>query len=547
MNNTNTASNSALNSDLSNERAWQPKSAKTLLAAFGINAPDITISDLALDSREVSIHKAFLAVKGHNLDGREFIPQAISLGAMLIIAECDTPEQHGNIDMRDHSVIVHFYQLNDRLSELGELFYDLPSQKLESIAVTGTNGKTSTSHFIAQLAVLCGKRCGLIGTLGAGFLDDLNVTGNTTPNGVTTHRLMAQMVANGANSLAYEASSHAMVLKRITHVQTKVAVFTNLSRDHLDFHGSMTAYAAAKRELLKQPGLSHVVLNMQDKEHENWLQAIKASQPSLMPVMFAVETSDSELDGTKKWAATVPDGMAYCIAESVRFHEAGSSFRLNTSWGEIAVNSALLGAFNVANLAASVAALLATGTDIEQIRKYVDQVTPVPGRMELFREEAGELGSEAKTGTFVVDYAHTPDALEQVLSSIRQHVPGKLWVLFGCGGDRDQGKRPLMGEVACRLADKLILTSDNSRSEDTGSIIQDIQSGFAVDSEKVTPSVQVILDRQEAVRTAVKQAQSGDVVVLAGKGHEDYQIINEQTLPYDERAYVKTLLEEAES
>lgn len=527
-------------------RGWQPKSAKALLAAFDINAPDITVSDLALDSRDVSINKAFLAVKGHKLDGREFIPQAISLGAMLIIAECDTPEQHGNINMRDHSVIVHFYQLNDRLSELGEIFYDLPSQKLESIAVTGTNGKTSTTHFIAQLAERCGKRCGLIGTLGAGFLDDLNVTGNTTPNGVTTHRIMAQLVADGAQTLAYEASSHAMVLKRITHVQTKVAVFTNLSRDHLDFHGSMEAYATAKRELLKQPGLSHVVLNMQDIEHENWLHEIKASQATLMPVMFAVEIDGNSQEGTKNQAATLPENVAYCIAQSVRFHEAGLSFCLDTSWGRITVNSALLGAFNVANLAAAVAALLAGGTDIELIRKHINEITPVPGRMELFRKEANEPGSQTSTGTFVVDYAHTPDALEQVLTSVRRHVPGRLWVLFGCGGDRDQGKRPLMGEVASRLADNIILTSDNSRSEDTGKIIQEIQSGFIAGSQNTESSVLVIHDRQEAVRTAVKLAQSGDVVVLAGKGHEDYQIINEQTLPYDERAYVKTLLEEAE-
>jgi len=516
-------------------KAWQPKSAKSWLASFGIAVPDITINDLALDSREVSIHKAFLAVNGHKLDGREFIPQAISLGAMLIIAECETEEQHGQLQMREHSVIVHFYQLNDRLSELGEMFYDLPSQKLQSIAVTGTNGKTSTTHFIAQLSELLGKRCGLIGTLGAGFLEDLNTTGNTTPNGITTHRIMAQMVNAGAQMLAFEASSHAMVLRRITHVQTKVAVFTNLSRDHLDFHRSMAEYAAAKRALLTQPGLQHVVLNMQDQEHKNWLQVMSEMQPSLSPVLFGV-------------ASAIPtQNTRYCIAKNVRYHRAGISLTLATWQGEIEVETSLLGEFNIANLAAAVASLLALGVDIEQIRQHVNKVQPVPGRMELFSGCSDTNITKKGTATFVVDYAHTPDALEQALTSIRRHVPGNLWVLFGCGGERDQGKRPLMGEVAGRLADKIIFTSDNSRGEDTGQIIQEIQSGITASSNIKAASVQVIHDRQEAVMTAVKQARTDDVVVLAGKGHEDYQIIDGQTLRYDERAYAKTLLQEAES
>lgn len=526
----------------SSANAWQPKSAKDWLASFDIDAPDITINDLALDSREVSIHRAFLAVKGHKLDGREFIPQAISLGAMLIIAECETAEEHGLLQMREHSVIVHFYQLNNRLSELGELFYDQPSKKLHSIAVTGTNGKTSTTHFIAQLAELCGSPCGLIGTLGAGCLPRLHATGNTTPNGIATHRIMAEMVSDGAQMLAFEASSHAMALKRITHVQTKVAVLTNLSRDHLDFHSSMAEYAAAKRALLNQPGLQHVVLNMQDQEHKNWLQVMNETQSGLTPVLFGV-------------AAAIPtSNTPYCIAKNVRYHKAGTAFELVTWLGEIAVDTVLLGEFNVANFAAAVASLLASGVDIDLIRQHVNKVQPVPGRMEMFSGNVDVHNAintknpiNTKSATFVVDFAHTPDALEQVLTSIRRHIPGNVWVLFGCGGERDQGKRPLMGEIASRLADKIILTSDNSRGEDTEQIIQEIQSGLTMSSKTKSTSVIVIPDRQQAVMAAVKQAQSDDVVVLAGKGHEDYQIIGEQTLRYDERAYVKTLLQEAES
>lgn len=511
---------------------WQSKSVKNLLASFGIEAPDIVISDLVVDSRQVAIHKAFLAVNGHKQDGRHFIPQAISLGAKVIVAECDEEAHHGETEMREHSIIVKFYRLAERLSELAEAFYDSPSQAMQTVAVTGTNGKTSTAHFVAQLGQLLGNKWGLIGTLGAGFLDNLNETANTTPEAVTMHRILAGVRAEGAEAVAYEASSHAMVQNRIKHLHTDVAIFTNLSRDHLDYHGDMEEYAKAKRQLLQQPGLRFVVLNMQDPEHQNWLPLLPES---VTPVLFGIDVEP-------------PDKGQYCIARDIHYSNQGVEFTLDASWGDSGkgasfrgqaqVKSCLLGHFNVANLIAAIAAQLCLGADFTDLQKCIGNIHPVPGRMELFRSES--------SATFVVDYAHTPDALENVLTSLKTHTTGDLWCVFGCGGERDQGKRPLMGKAAESLADKIILTSDNSRSEQTQHIIDDILSGMSKQVRQDRELVQIFPDRREAVQAALRQSKQSDLVVLAGKGHENYQIINGQTMPYDERTYLKSLLQEGE-
>ena len=393
---------------------------------------------------------------------------------------------------------------------------------MQTVAVTGTNGKTSTAHFVTQLGQLLGNKWGLIGTLGAGFLDNMNETANTTPEAVTMHRILATVKADGADAVAFEASSHAMVQNRIKQLHTDVAIFTNLSRDHLDYHGDMEEYAKAKRQLLQQPGLRFMILNMQDPEHKNWLPLLPES---VTPIFFGID-------------AETPKNAQYCIARSIKYSNQGVEFTLDSSWGQTSVKSCLLGHFNVANLIAAISAQLCLGADFTDLQKCIGNIKPVPGRMELFRSQS--------SATFVVDYAHTPDALENVLTSLKTHTTGDLWCVFGCGGERDQGKRPLMGKAAESLADKIILTSDNSRSEQTQNIIDDILSGLSEQSRQNSAFVQVIPDRQEAVQAALHQARKSDMVVLAGKGHENYQIIDGQTLSYDERTYLKSLLQEGE-
>ncbi|MFT4807767.1 MAG: UDP-N-acetylmuramoyl-L-alanyl-D-glutamate--2,6-diaminopimelate ligase [Paraglaciecola sp.] len=494
------------------------QSLKPLLAHFGIDAPDIMISDLVLDSRDVAIHKAFIAIDGHALDGRDFIPQAVSLGAKVIVAQCDDITSHGHVEMREQSVIVHFYQLSENLSELAGYFYQFPANSMSVIAVTGTNGKTSTVQLTSQLAYLMGEQSASIGTLGAGMYSPssdskaLQNNVNTTPDAISMQRLLAEFVSEGAFQVALEASSHALVQNRIKAVKTDIAIFTNLSRDHLDYHGSMAKYGLAKRRLLSQPELAYAVINVNDPEHKNWLVNIP-------------KTTSVVLYGQNINAADVPSEYQYCVANNIRYTAEGIALSVQSSWGECELRLLLLAEFNVSNVLAAICSQLCLGKSLKQIAYIVQKLKPVAGRMELY--------SRQKHATIVVDYAHTPDALEKALLAAKQHCHGKLFCVFGCGGDRDVGKRSLMGEIAERLSNKVILTDDNVRSENPKDIIQDILAG-CINPEQVL----VEHDRKTAIKAAAKQASAGDIILVAGKGHENYQVIGNQTLAYDERQFV---------
>lgn len=498
---------------------FKTMSVKKLLAMFDIEAPDIDITDLVLDSREVAIHKAFVAVKGHDLDGRDFIPQAISLGAKVILAESDDAQRHGDVEMREQSIIIHFYQLNQKLSKLAECFYHSPAEKLDLVAVTGTNGKTSTVQLISQLRYLLGGSCASIGTLGTGIYQpdsSLSSSKNTTPDAIQMQRLIAQFQLAGATQVAIEASSHALVQGRINSIHTKTAVFTNLTRDHLDYHGSMSEYARAKRLLLDQPGLQHLVVNVDDPEGEMWLQQVAKD---VEVVVCSVEPSIDLSALSQK----------YCVATNVAFLSNGCEISIDSSWGKADIQIGLLGRFNVANLLAALSVQLLDGFSLQQLAAVTDQLSPVAGRMEVFNNPNG--------ANIVVDFAHTPDALEQTLLACSHHCDGRLVCIFGCGGDRDQGKRSLMGSIAEQHADSIIVTNDNSRSEDPKQICDQILSGF-----RAPGAVQIELDRKRAIELALSQTQHNDLIVVAGKGHENTQIIGRQTLEYNERAYVKNLL-----
>ncbi|MBT0585520.1 UDP-N-acetylmuramoyl-L-alanyl-D-glutamate--2,6-diaminopimelate ligase [Alteromonas oceanisediminis] len=500
------------------------QSIEPLLAKFGIFAPDVRVERLVLDSRDVSSKTAFIAVKGHALDGREFIPQAISLGAPAIIAETDDPKAHGHCTMRHNSVIVEFYDLNQSLSALAAAFYDYPATKMTTIAVTGTNGKTSVVQLLSQLRTALGVKCGMIGTLGSGLyqepfdISELDETRNTTPDAVKMHYILADLAQQDVHQVAFEASSHALVQGRLNQVKTDVAVFTNLTHDHLDYHGSMEAYAKAKRRLLEQPALRHVVLNADDAESMNWA---KHSPETAQIVWFGIDLDPSSL----------PDGAKYCSANAIRTTPQGLSFELATSWGSSPVQLGLVGKFNAYNALAAAGVVLSLGTRFSDLLASLKQLQPVPGRMELFRSGTGP--------SVIVDYAHTPDALEHALAAASAHKMGDLWCVFGCGGERDKGKRPHMGKVAAQGADHVVLTADNARTETVESISQDIRSG--IDEHA---SVTMITDRKEAIAYALKHAKTNDIVLLAGKGHENYQDIQGQRIAYDERAYIPALLKE---
>jgi UDP-N-acetylmuramoyl-L-alanyl-D-glutamate--2,6-diaminopimelate ligase len=492
------------------------QSVQTLLAKFAIEAPDIMVSELVLDSREVGIHKAFIALKGHSQDGRDFIPQAVSLGAKVIICQCDTLAQHGEISMREQSVLIHFYELAENLSALAAHFYQQPANSLSVVAVTGTNGKTSVVQLCNQLAKLLGERSASIGTLGSGLYQSgqaLSSTLNTTPDAISIQRLLAEFVGEGAFQVALEASSHALVQQRLAAVKTDVAVFTNLSRDHLDYHHNMGNYAEAKRLLLTQPGLKAAVINANDPEHKHWLSV---KPDNVQAVLYGLNISVKKL----------PAEYRYCVANNLQYTAKGVRCSFLSSWGNGELRLGLIGSFNVANVLAAISAQLCLGKNLKNIMYVAQKLSPVMGRMELF--------SHPGKATLVVDYAHTPDALEKSLTALRQHCRGKLWCVFGCGGDRDKGKRPLMGEIAERLADHVVLTDDNVRSEEPAQIIQDILLG-CLESENIL----VEHSRTKAIQLAAAQCTEQDIILVAGKGHENYQIIGQLSQAYDERAFVR--------
>lgn len=487
---------------------------KTLLAPFAIDAPEIGLTDLVLDSREVAIHKGFLAIKGHQQDGREFIPQAVSLGAKVILSDTDDESAHGQMSMREHSLIVEFFQLASNVAELAKQFFSNPTEQLTTVAVTGTNGKTSTTHFCCQLAQSLGQNPVFVGTLGQGSIDQLRETINTTPDAISMQRIGYQALQEHAQMMAFEASSHALVQERTAHINTNVAIFTNLTRDHLDYHGSMEAYAAAKRRLLKQPALRTVILNADDPESQNWL----ANKPdAIEAVLIGIDTQVSS--------------SKYCIARGVELTNAGLRFKLHSTWGSSQVEVPLFGKFNVYNLVSAAAAMLALGHSLEGVSKALSFIQPVSGRAERYHHDA-----YADT---IVDYAHTPDALENILCSLRGHVSGRIICVFGCGGERDQGKRPMMGRIAEQYADSIIVTNDNVRSEDAQAIANDILSGI-----ENTAKVRVELDRRAAIKLAVAQSSQEDLILVAGKGHEDYQIIGTKKIKYDERQFINELYSE---
>jgi UDP-N-acetylmuramoyl-L-alanyl-D-glutamate--2,6-diaminopimelate ligase len=505
---------------------------QTLLRAFHIDAPDRNIRQLQIDSRYIQEGDVFIACIGSQHDGRDFIDKALSAGASSIIRQTSNPHHHGvityvqnNCDRKNDQVensmdhdgtpIVDFYSLPQQISKIADVFYGSPSSKLNIVGVTGTNGKSTTTHLIAQLTNLTGNTGAIIGTLGAGKLEHCVETQNTTPDPVIVQRYLADFVDSDVNIAAVEVSSHGLVQSRLSGVKMPVAVFTNLTRDHLDYHGSMNNYAKAKRLFLEQPGLQFAVLNMHDPEYENWLAAMPTHAQS---VLFGQQIPTQT-------------GQLYCCAQQIKFSANGFSFQLKSSWGEANIQVPLLGAFNVSNLLAALASLLVLEVKLDVLLNNIERLTNVAGRMELFVDEQKSVG-------IMVDYAHTPDALYMALKSARLHCKGDLWCVFGCGGDRDKGKRSEMGRISESFADQIILTNDNPRTESQDEIVRDILNGFDQPKE-----VKVVLDRKKAIALAYNNSKKNDLILVAGKGHETFQVINEKKLQYDERQFIQRLVE----
>ncbi|MCK9388588.1 MAG: UDP-N-acetylmuramoyl-L-alanyl-D-glutamate--2,6-diaminopimelate ligase [Sulfuritalea sp.] len=473
----------------------------------------IAVMRLVADSRRVQPGDVFVAFPGAQVDGRDFIGQAVAKGAAAVIAEAGMSET--TKVGAGGAAVIEVEGLAALSGEIAHLVYGRPSEHLWLAGVTGTNGKTSVTQWIAQAMNSLQHKCTVIGTLGNGFLDALDESPNTTPDATTLHAAFAGFVARGADACAMEVSSIGLDQGRVNGAAFDVAVFTNLTRDHLEYHGTMDDYAAAKEKLFFAPGLAAAVINLDDPLGLVLAEKLKGRPGTGMRTIGYTLT---DIDGSRT--------DEILRAENLSMGAAGIEFVLRG----VKFAAPVVGRFNVSNLLAVIGALLARGEHLEDIAVALRGIQPPPGRMQA-------LGG-VNEPLIVVDYAHTPDALEKALGVLRETAAargGKLVCVFGCGGGRDPGKRPQMGAIAERLADRMVLTSDNPRGEDPQAIIDDVLAGM-----QALPLVQP--DRGRAIADAVNGADARDVVLLAGKGHEPYQEIAGVRYPFSDIDAAKSAL-----
>jgi len=483
-----------------------------VLAAVGVNvradlanAAQAAVSGIALDTRELRRGDLFLALRGASDHGLRHAGTAVERGALAILAETPLPVDVAQVQ---GVPVIEVADLRKHAGALAASVHGAPSLALDVIGVTGTNGKTSTVQFIAQAAAHEGRRSATQGTLGAGPIGKVQAGSRTTPDVCTTHRFLAEMRAAGIDLVAMEVSSHALDQGRVDAVHFEIAVFTQLTRDHLDYHGTMHAYFEAKARLFRWPGLRAAVINSDCP----WGRQLLAQSGATTISYSASGREDAAL-----------------AAEAIELDHAGLRFTLRIGSERRAIATRLLGRFNVDNLLAACGALHALGLSLDRIAAILPLLEPVPGRM-------NRLGGDAEP-LVVVDYAHTPDAIVKALAALREHAPRQLTIVFGCGGERDRGKRPLMAAAAEAGADCVVVTDDNPRGEDGDAIVAEIVAGFAAPH-----AVMVERDRARAIERSVAAAGPGDIVLIAGKGHEPYQEIGGRMLAFDDREVARQCL-----
>lgn len=466
-----------------------------------VDAPAIAVDGLALDSRQLGKGFLFLACAGANNHGLDFSEQAVLAGAVAIAFDSSTAKRApDNIDIP----LIPVANLAAKLGVIANRFFGSPSQQVQVVGVTGTNGKTTVAWLIAQCLDILGTPCAYAGTLGYGVGELESDDDMTSPDVVETHRRIAGFVEAGAKVVAIEVSSHALDQKRVDGIRFDSTLFTNLSRDHLDYHGDMRAYGEAKVKLFVEYPAQRRIINL-DSEFGTRLASRCRGD---------VITVSTNFD-------RVANGRQYVFVRSVVANERGSEIAIESSWGDAVINVPLPGDFNVANTVLVLAYLLSGGNSLVDACDALSQVSAPPGRMQRVPAQCGPA--------VYIDYAHTPAAIEAALRALRTHTRGRLWCVFGCGGDRDAGKRPLMGRVAERLSDALVITSDNPRGERPEEIIADIATGLT-DMSRAT----IIESRGAAIAWAIAHAGAKDVVLIAGKGHENYQIIGDDRIEFSD-------------
>ena len=498
-----------------------------LLGGSDLEIDDFSLNHLIIDSRKVNKDDVFIAIKGYTVNGRDFIPQAISSGAAVVLIETNRKSNDLKIDylkQKNKKAIpqISIFQLSQKLSKIANDFYCSPSKNLSVIGVTGTNGKTTVTQLIAQCVTLLNQKAALLGTIGNGIYNQLEPSVNTTLSAIEVQSALAEFVTQQVQVVAMEISSHGLAMNRVKALNCAATVFTNLSRDHLDYHKTMNKYAKAKWSLFngdeheKQVASSgKSIINYDDEYGRRWIDKLSS--------VTVVSCQPKSLRRLKTLDKT------YVGVSMIEYHDKGAKIHMESSWGNAIIHSRLLGEFNVSNVLLAIATLLTLDYPFFAVVNMASYLKPICGRMEVIHVK--------NSPTVIIDYAHTPDALQKALQASRIHCKGQLWVIFGCGGDRDTGKRPLMAEVAEQFADKIVLTNDNPRTEDEAKIIHDIEHGLSN-----IKNTQVITDRVTAIRETLAQAKADDVILIAGKGHEDYQIIGKTKHHYSDQETVKQIL-----
>lgn len=486
---------------------------KTLLACLShykqIHSGNPPISSIEMDSRKVRNGSLFVCITGYTVDGHDFVYQAIENGASAILAERE-------LSSIDHS--IPYIIVNDTkraLAQLADYFYNQPTRKLRLIGVTGTNGKTTTTHIIDEIFKASGEQTGLIGTMYIKIGNQTINVKNTTPESLVLQKTFADMVEQNVTTAVMEVSSHALDMGRVRGCDYDIAVFTNLTQDHLDYHKTMDEYARTKGLLFAQLGNS-----------------IDYNNPK-----FAILNNDDPTSELYKKVTAGAHILTYGIdtdadvkASNINMTAQGTSFTLTTPLGEAAISMKLVGKFSVYNVLAAVSTAVAANIPLQVIVKTVEKIEGVAGRFEVINEN--------QDFSVIVDYSHTPDSLENALTTVNQFAKGKIFVIVGCGGDRDKTKRPIMAKIAVKYSDEAIFTSDNPRTEDPVQILKDMEAGVQGESYKV------FVDRKEAIYYAVGQAKTDDIILIAGKGHETYQIVGKQVLDFDDREVARNAIKE---
>lgn len=463
--------------------------------------PDIT--SIENDNRKCKEGSLFVCIKGYTVDGHDFAKAAVDNGAVAVLAE-------RSLDLKVPVIVVR--DTARAMAVLADAFYGHPTQKLRLIGITGTNGKTTTSHLLEKIFGDQKQKTGLIGTMYTKIADQIFETKNTTPDSITLQQSFFKMTQENVDTAIMEVSSHALELGRVHGCDYDIAVFTNLTQDHLDFHKTMERYQQAKSLLFSQLGNTYyenrpkyAVLNADDQATEDFIKSTAA-----IVVTYGIET------------------CADVAAEDIKISAKGTAFTLVVAGQKRHVQLQLIGKFSVYNVLAAIAASLCAGVSLNESIQSIEEISGVSGRFELV--------SAGQEFPVIVDYAHTPDSLENVLKTVKEFAQKKIFVVVGCGGDRDKTKRPIMAKIACQLATDPIFTSDNPRSEDPAQILRDMEAGV------IGQTYQVIEDRRQAIQHAVTKAEAGDVIVIAGKGHETYQLIGDQVLHFDDREEAKNAI-----